>query len=370
MALIYYMGGTPIFEEEAKQKQYSGDFHVFNKALSEGSNYDLKVRHGVLSTKDFDKPEFKKIGIGKPLSIEILTIYSGDAPNRFLGKKDLLVTSGVKSIITYEEAPKAVNQIFKKINDNTYYEPSASNIGCPLVYYTPALDMGTILCSFSLVADTFNEETFDKISSLLTKAGGIPVFAPTSTILLAGSIISGMISKLGKALFESKPFFKGDIDIRLDTPDHPITKSDHIAIIDSRHEDEFENYTPKSIKVGGNTQIRLVNIITNKFYDGNAPYILVSIDGREKDEFKSFNPTIASASILEKFYGTDFQGQTIEVIQEAMGLYNDLEYRKKATSLEKKLETITDKSSEEYTKMKALLDAYQKNIENDLLKLT
>jgi hypothetical protein len=369
MALIYYMGDTPVFEEEAKQKQFSGEMEAFNNALLNGSSYNLNVDHGQIMAQEFDRPDFKPIEIGKPLSVEILTVYSGDSPNRFLGKKDLLVTSGVKSIITHNEAPKAINQIVKKIEDNTHYVPSAYNVGCPVVYYTPALDMGTILCSFSLVADTFNEDTFENISGLLSKAGGIPIFAPASTVLLAGSLISGMIGKLGKAIFESKPFFRGDLNIRLETPGHIITKSRHIAIIEPSQIQEFNDFVPREVQFGGNSQIRLVHNTNGESYDGDAPYILVSLDGRERNDLKSFSPTLASAAMLEKFYGTESQGQTIEVIQEAMELYSDLKYREKASNLKEKLSGM-DGNSEEFKNSQKLLGAYLKNIQNDLLKIT
>ncbi|MDC7996901.1 hypothetical protein [Gilvibacter sediminis] len=368
MALIYYVGDVPVFEDEAKRKTLTGELEAFNKAVTEGTDFHLTVDHGEIKAQEFERPDFKPIEIGKPLSIEILTVYTGDAPNKFLGKKDLLVVSSVKSVITHNEAPKAINQIVKRIEDNTYYEPSARNQGSPIVYYTPALDMGTILCSFSLVADTFNEETFGNIAGLLSKAGGIPVFAPASSVLLAGSLISGMIGKLGKALFESKPYFRGDLDIRLDSPGQIVAKSRHIAIIDPRHSYEFKDYIPQEVHFGGATEMRLVHKTSKKSYGGDAPYILISLDGRERADLKSFTPTIASASILEKFYGTDAQGQTIEVIQEALELYNDLKYREKANELSKKLNEL-DENSQEYKSVQKLLEAYKKNIQTELLKL-
>ena len=37
---------------------------------------------------------------------------------------------------------------------------------------------------------------------------------------------------------------------------------------------------------------------------------------------KAFAPTLASAAIIEKFYGVDNGSQSIEVIKDAMELYN------------------------------------------------
>lgn len=365
MATIYYVNDIPVFEDEIKEKLYSGELFQFDKAIQSGSEMNLNFENGLINSNELNYIDFTPIGIGKPLSIEILTIYSGDAPGRFLGKKDMLVTTGVKSIGTYESAPKAINQIVRKVTDNQYYEPSAFNQGSPIVYYTPALDMNTILCSFHLVADTFNENIFENVSNLLAKAGGIPVFAPASSILLAGSTLTSIASKLGKAIFETKPFFKGDFNIRLDTPGQIPTRAKYVLITDNKFEKEFINYKPTNVTIGDFNQIRLTNKTTNKEYSGDAPYILVSLDGREREDLKNFKPTHASAAIIEQFYGTDTSSQSIEVVQDALMLYNDYHYFEKAKKQKLKLENLTE-GTVAYKNAKLLYDTYSKNINSDI----
>tara|TARA_R110002096_G_scaffold275915_4_gene469629 strand:+ start:1304 stop:2422 length:1119 start_codon:yes stop_codon:yes gene_type:complete len=367
MSLIYYVGETPVFEQEASEKLYSGELSKFDNAVKNGTSFEINVENGILKSDDSSFQSFEPIGIGKPLSIEILNVYSGDAPERFLGKKDLLVVSGVKSVATYDAAPKAINQIIEKLNDKKHYKPSAFNNGSSIVYYTPALDMGTVLCSFELVADSFNEEIFESVSGLLSKAGGIPVFAPATGVLLAGSVLANMASKLGKAIFESKPFFKGDFNIILDSPGQILTKANHIAIIDSNHTNEFINYIPKTVTIGNVSEIKLVNKLNDKPYSGDAPYVLISVDGRKRDDLKAFAPTLASASIIEKFYGADTGTQSIEVIKDAMELYNDYSYYKKAIKQKEKIEKL-DSSSKEYKDGETLLGAYLENIDSELFK--
>ncbi|MGG8496264.1 hypothetical protein ACQY1Q_07585 [Tenacibaculum sp. TC6] len=367
MAAIYYVNDVPVFEDEVKEKLYSGELFLFDKAVNSGDEMNINFENGSINSNELGSIDFTPIGIGKPLSIEILTIYSGDAPERFLGKKDMLVTTGVKSIGTYDSAPKAINQIVRKVNDNQYYEPSAFNEGSPIVYYTPALDMNTILCSFHLVADTFNESIFEDVSSLLAKAGGIPVFAPAASVLLAGSTLASIASKLGKAIFESKPFFKGDFNIRLDTPGQIPTKAKYVLITDNKFEKEFINYKPGNIVIddSNHTKVRLVHKTTNKEYSGDAPYILISLDGREREDLKNFKPTHASAAIMEQFYGTETNSQSIEVVQDALMLYNDFHYFEKAKKQKEKLEGLAE-DSEAYKSIKLLYDAYVKNINSDI----
>lgn len=368
MALIYYLNDKPVFEEEALEKQHTGELEKLDNALRfGGEEFQLQFEAGSLNSNELHTPDFEPIGIGKPLSIEILTIYSGDAPERFLGKKDLLVTSGVKSVATYDAAPKAINQLVRKVEDNQYYDPSAFNEGSPIVYYTPALDLSTILCSFQLVADTFKESTFEKVSGLLSKAGGIPVFAPASSVLLIGSNISSMIGKLGKAIFETRPFFNGELPIRLDTPGRIIEKSRYIGIIDPKHRNEFVKYQTKWVDIAGVQRLRLVHVDTGEEYNGDAPYILVSLDGRERDDLKKFKSTIASAAVIEKFYGTQDTSQSIDIIEESLVLYNDAMYFEKAKKQKKALEGL-EEGSEDYRNALLLLDTYTKNIESDVFK--
>jgi len=365
MAIIYYLNDIPVFEDEVKEKIYSGELSTFDTAVRNGESQSLSFENGEISSEDINTRDFTPIGVGKPLSIEILTIYSGDAPGRFLGRKDMLVTTGVKSIGTYNSAPKAINQIVRKVNDNQHYEPSAFNQGSPIVYYTPALDMDTIFCSFHLIADTFNESIFENISSLLGKAGGIPLFAPASSVLLAGSTLSSIVAKLGKAIFETKPFFKGDFNIRLETPGQIPTKAKYILITDKKFEREFISFAPKNITIADNNYVRLVNKNNNKEYTGDAPYILVSLDGRERDDLKDFKPTQASAAIIEQFYGTETSSQSLEVVQEALTLYNDYSYFEKAKKQKEKLNSL-EEGSEAYKSVKLLYDTYLKNIDSKI----
>ena len=226
MAVGYFYGNTMVNLEEVAEKNAMGAFNKFNKSIDKGQNPTLKFRNGMVSIAEvndnsgLDIPDRTPIGIGKPLSIEILCVYTGDAPNKlFGGKKDLLIVSGVRATNTHDESPRAINQLIKKVEDNQYIQPSAFVQGSPIIYYTPAVDVSTILCSIEMVADTFSEDTFSSISNLFGKAAKIPLFFTSSLYLLAGSSIIKMAGDLGKALFESKAFMKDNIPFYFDSPD-------------------------------------------------------------------------------------------------------------------------------------------------------
>jgi len=108
-------------------------------------------------------------------------------------------------------------------------------------------------------------------------------------------------------------------------------------------------------------------------YRGDAPYAIVSLDGRKRDDLQSFAPTVASAAILEKFYGgEDTGGQVIGALETAMELYSDFTYHQKAQRLKEQLEAL-DPESESFEKDQARLEklfsAYAGNIRQELFKV-
>lgn len=377
MAVSYFFGNTMVTSQELAEKNAIGAFSKFNKSILKGEDPLPIFRNGVVKYDEIndnsalDIPDRTPIGIGKPLSIEILCVYTGDAPNKlFGGKKDLLVVSGVRATNTHDESPRAINQLVKKVEDNQYIQPSAFEQGSPIIYYTPAVDVSTILCSLEMVADTFSEETFDSISNLFSKAASIPVFFTSSFYLLAGSSIIKMAGELGKALFESKAFMKDNIPFYFDSPDMPLANARAAIVYNDKDEYLFKDFIPGFVKTGGENRKALVNKNTGAEYRGKAPYILLSIDGRDRNqELNEFSPKIAAAAILEKFYGTDIETKSTEIIEDAMMLYNDLTYNKKAAKLQKDMKAMNTNSNE-YKKAKELLDAYKKNIQNEQFKLT
>jgi hypothetical protein len=376
MAVSYFYGNTLVSSQEVAEKNVTGAFSKFNKSILKGEDPLPIFRGGIVKLKEINDntdikiPDRTPIGIGKPLSIEILCVYTGDAPNKlFGGKKDLLVVSGVRATNTHDESPRAINQLVKKVEDYKYIQPSAFVQGSPIIYYTSAVDVSTILCSLEMVADTFSESTFDSLSNLFGKAASIPIFFTSSLYLLAGSSIIKMASELGKSLFESKAFMKNSIPFYFDSPDMPLANARAAIVYNDKDEKEFKNYRPGLVKTGEEHRKALVHSITKEEYRGRAPYILLSIDGRDRDqELREFSPKIATASILEKFYGNDIETKSTGIIEDAMMLYNDLIYHNKATKLQDDMKNL-NANSNEYKKAKELLDAYKKNIQSEQFKI-
>ena len=112
---------------------------------------------------------YEPVGIGKPLGIEILTVYTGDAPVGGLfgnKKKDLLVVSGVKGPETFAAAPRAINQMRDDVGSKVYLQGSAFAEGSTIVYYTPSLINASLFTSVEMVFDQFNEAIFEEVAGM------------------------------------------------------------------------------------------------------------------------------------------------------------------------------------------------------------
>jgi hypothetical protein len=103
-------------------------------------------------------------------------------------------------------------------------------------------------------------------------------------------------------------------------------------------------------------------------YTGDEPYIVLSLDGKQRDEFSTFTPTAASAAVMEKFFNLKDGTETaIDTLVSAVQLYNDSKYRSQADSVKQKLDAAAAGSDE----AKALQERYNPllaNIQNDALK--
>src|SRR5205823_5303052 len=92
-------------------------------------------------------------------------------------------------------------------------------------------------------------------------------------------------------------------------------------ICNDRDKNAFDGYTPQ---LTPDNKYRLINNRNQQEYKGNAPYIIVNIDGKQRDDLNDFTAKLASNSILQKFYGADdMGGQISNTIDAAMILYND-----------------------------------------------
>ncbi|NOZ95391.1 MAG: hypothetical protein GXP47_11745 [Acidobacteria bacterium] len=373
MAVYYALGDALVTEEELIEKRALGRMAEFSKALRKKSaDATLEFSTGRLTADNLlssvvlpsgDTVPFEEVGPGKPLSVEIRHIYTGKFPKKgvFDATKDMLVTSAMKSLATFNAAPRAVNFMRKDVRAHyNLSNPAATEKGTPLIHYTPALTERNTVLTLEIGFDEFPDEIFDIVGGALTQAAGIPLFVAGSTHLLAAGAITRLLGKLGSRVFDRAPVFNATEPLTFLRPGDRPPQADFRLITEENADltllQEFRA-GPEGL-IDGN----------GKRYDGPLPYIVISLDGRVHDEYREFAPTAASAALLERFYSIrDGQEQTLGPLLDALKLYNDWSFRKKADALARDLEKL-DSKSPEYKKKKAEHDALVANILSDLLR--
>jgi hypothetical protein len=373
------IGGRPVGSAEFAEMIALGTIEQFETSAEHSGAIRrgleaLTAKGGALAPEySGGLPGFEEIGLGRPLSLEILSVYTGDAPSRYFGgKPDLLVASAVKGIETFDAAPRAINQLVGHISDRQFIEPSALDSGCPVIYYTPSLVSGTVQCSLELVVDAVDQQVFQQVSGLLGAAAGLPIFAPATMYLVAGSILVKIAGGLAKILLQTAPFLTENLPLRFDTPGMPQAKARQMIAYNDRDAGELAAYDVALVGPDGKQRVALVEKQSGKEYAGKAPYVIVNLDGRRRPDLDGFTPRLASAAVLERFYlGQDAGGQVVNILESAMELYNDFAFRQRAEKIRSQIQGL-DSSSPTYAKDKEtfekLLAAYTGNIRNSLFK--
>jgi hypothetical protein len=311
---------------------------------------------------------FQEIGIGKPLLVQIYTMYTGKHPSKFgFGAPRLLVSSTVKeakSTIS-TKTPKAVNQLVDQIKDKQYLHIDPANIGTPYVYYSPAMVEQKLDLSISFDIKKFDDKLFEQVSSVLKTAGVLPVFAPASVYLFSASMVISFGTELGKIFVEDAGYMKGVLNIEFDGP-FGAFQPNWYCICNANDENEFKGL---DLFKDDKNHVFLGYSVDEK-YDGDAPYVIVVVDGRRNDSLNGFQPLIASAEILEDFYGNAPGENVTQVITDAMSLYNDLRHNKAAMEIKGKIAKLDpQKDKEKIEELQKLFDGYNANIQETKLKV-
>lgn len=307
---------------------------------------------------------FSEIGIGKPLTIEIRRVYTGEYPKAVFGFNDgMLVTSAIRSLATFNAAPRAVNFLKDKVEKNTSMEtPHATEEGTPLVFYTPALAEKNTILTIEFIFDEFPRKAVESVAKAFTTAAAIPLFAAQSTHLVAAGMLTNLVGILGERLLDGRPPFT------VTEPLHFLRGGDEVPQqgfhLMAKDDFDLEAEGCQFNEAKG----ELVFKSDGKQYNGPHPYVVFSLDGTPNEDYEKFTATAASATLLETFYHLgEGQSQSLDTLVSAVTLYNDWQFRQKADKLKSKLDEAKE-GTNEYKRLKAQYDAYVANILNTNLK--
>lgn len=378
MAKMMILGNTLVSESEFNEKIKSVENLAALAENGESSNDKVEMANGIISVETMkeemkfadvngegEELSYEPIGIGKPLSIEILTMYTGDFKKKIsIGKRQLLLMSAIKSSVTYDSQAKAINMLVRSGKEHKYLDFSAMEEGTRVVFYSPAVDTDSYELSFSFLADNFDKDLIDKIAKAFSIAATIPVFVTFSTLLLAGSQLLSIAAEGGNKFLQKDPMISESL--RLQFGIGGLTNSVSRKILICENHEEFSGYEIKKVDEFGKISYRLFDKASNKSYSGDEPYMIINIDGRKRDSLESFTPKLATAAILEKF-GQNDTDSSLGVLEDAMTLYNDYKFKVKASKAKAELDTLTPTDAN-YEKQNALYKAYKANILNDIFK--
>lgn len=334
--------------------------------LLESASESFDVKRSLAVKKEKVNP-FKEIGIGKPMTIKLITIYAGDYDNKlFKNKRDLIVTSQIKSPIDPDIPSRAVHQIYPAIHEKVAVSPSAGNYGTPLIYCTPSFVDEGMMIKLELKLDDFNEGDLKTISTSMKSLGGLPILASVSGYFMLAGALTNLVAPIINTLAERKAWLAYDFDIPIKEAGRKPFKGDFYIVRNESDKDEFANYVVDK----ESNPIQLKRRGTNaEYYQGSRPYAIISINGDMEPEYEGFTPALASAAVLQKFFGVRETGTLGEDVKELLKISNDFLYNQKIQKLYKKIEG-TSADSEEYKTLNDKIQAYQKNFQTDLFKNT
>lgn len=369
MPIYYPMGTALVTLDELLEKSATGQLKKFKEALvaepkKASINFSTGQAEGTAIFKNLKlSPEapavpFVEVGLHKPLTLQLRYVYTGKSPDG----KDMLLSSAIKGMTTYEGAPRAVNLLARGVKTNAAFEGvPAHEMGTFLVFYSPAILETQANLHLEIGFDKFPQDLFDSIGSALASAGKIPIFAAVSGILVAAGAITKLFAKVAEALIDDDPFFQEDETIHIFQPGAQIPEPG-FRLITTKHfpKDELKEYRYDS---------GILLDKTNMAYSGPHPYIVISLDGRPNDDYKSFTATAATTALIERFYKVKQGSDTaIPAFVEALELFNDLRFRSQALAVAKELKDPKDKESGEYKERKARFDSLVKSILHEELR--
>lgn len=356
MALYLSIGNELLSTEELIEKNFTGELKRM-EAATKGIS--------LLGFPSGKKAKFTPVGLGKPLSIEVREIFTGGLPEPgwLRDKKDLLVTTSHKPITRVAAASRALNLMREEVGRDTYINNvAATDIGTPIIYYSPAMVETSIAVTVDFGFENFSKTVLTTLSKAFQTAATIPVFATKSMFLLAGGIVTGLLADLGKALFEKGPEFIGTGSINFERAGVVESIAGYGVL--------FADDAPRHVRDAYhcNDTGALVHKQTGEAYAERYPYVIVSLDGSENKAYEKFQRAALSAELLAQFYNLgENRAEPVDVLLQGLQYYNDLRHRRDAEELKARIDKFKG-STEEFEKLKTRHQALLKNILTDELK--
>jgi hypothetical protein len=312
------------------------------------------------------KNPYQGIGLGKPLTITIERIYVGDYPDALpwvpgFNLGDILVTSAHKAFQSFEAAPRAVHLLEPRAALRSSLKAKAVGQGSQLVFYSPAVADFSILFSVELSADRdFDKELGAAFAKAVTAAGALPVFASAAPFLIAAGTAIPIAFKAANLLARPNVFYQEHVELNFARPGVALAQPGALVLYPGGDDRPFVD----TYSLGDDFHLRHVE--SGDRYAGQLPYVVISLDGTERPDLKTWSAHAASASLVERFYEPDeLMTRALDIVTAGMTLYNDMEYRQKAAA---ELAQAKASTGEERKQHQVMYAAYRKNIQSEAIR--
>ncbi|MGI9241229.1 MAG: hypothetical protein ACR2RV_10535 [Verrucomicrobiales bacterium] len=310
-----------------------------------------------------DEVPFTPVGIGKPLTIEVQKIYRGAHGSGGFGsgKRDLLCVSATRATSSFNKAPRAINLLDENFDPaKRNHRIHASKDGTTLLYHTPSVTDPSQVITFEMTIDRFPKDGVQQLVDAIRSASQLPVFASASLFMMTGSSVIKLLGSIAERIFDGSPFFVGSHDIRFGVPPYSNNTAGQYVLVNDEDEDAFMGY---QIHQNGT----LVQASSGEPYEGDLPYVSITLDGAPRTDLKDFQAAEASTELLGRFYGSD-TGTPSDDLLAAVKLLNDSKLRRRAEQLQGEIEALDDPEDPQTETLQQLLKATLKRITDPAFK--
>lgn len=325
---------------------------------------ELVETHDAVSTT----VPFEGVGIGKPLTLMLEQVYIGDYPDTMqwvpgAQRGDVVVTSANKKLSSFDAAPRAIHLLEAGADRRSKLRAKATHQGSPLVYYSPAVTDDSLLFTFEMSVDReVDQKVGSDLGAAFTAAGALPVFAPSAPFLIAAGIAIPIATKAIGLLAAPSTFFEATHELAFDRPGLRTFQAGAFVSLPEGSEAEFAGYSLDK-------ETYVLRDADGVEYSGPVPYLVISADGTEQEQYKEWAAQAMSAALVDRYFGgAGALTSGLKMVQESLTLFNDVHYQRQAVETKRRADAETDA-----TKKAALLKQYEtfkKNVTNPELKGT
>ena len=323
------------------------------------------------------------IGIGKPMSIRIRSIFPGE---RAAGGA-VLVTSAARSPIASKAAPLAMHYYFEEAVQGQTLRARAKEPGSDVVLYSPGLIESTVQVDMQLSFDRFDLNLYNGWVDAARKAVDLPVFAL--------GLRSGGIGALVYAVEQAVRIVLRAIDRHMDQgndwtstwdmpvqeagrppaasgywlfygdggegtptvpgPNSPLFKGEYLPVTEQYCVDVRD----ATLRYNSKPQKQVLE---------GEPYVLVYVNGAASDELSAWSRASVSATLAERFLDETNNGDDASDLVGMLEVYNDAVMSRRVKDIDERLQ-IGDLQGIDLEQLKAKRRGYLEHIiDRDLAK--